>query len=226
MESRHDLRRRPHETRHGINFFMKFPFLQIISPLIIPAYALIACSCAGGSKEESNAAMEAAKPRTMEQRFNSKEKIGYFKDSEGNWKANSNKRSSFESKGASSLAKREYSAKQYNPGEVKKKSWWGDRDYNKKVYAGNTDANRFLTKSQYSDQSADEGKQTSRDAGRRYETESIARKSASEENGPRMQHSSDAETDIRRRVFAEPSIIDWKAQRSMDVNQTRSMLGH
>ena len=205
---------------------MKTTLVHRCSLFAIVAGALIACSCADGSKEESNAATEAAKPRTMEQRFNSKEKIGYFKDSEGNWKANSNKRSSFESAGESSLAKREYNAKQYNPGEVQKKSWWGDRDYNKKSYQGNTDANRFLTKSQYGNQSANEGKQTSRDAGRRYETEAIARKSASEENATSMQHTSDAETDVRRRVFAEPSIIDWKAQRSMDVNQTRSLLGH
>jgi hypothetical protein len=205
---------------------MKAMLIHRCSFLLVVAYALIACSCADASKDQGNAAREAAKPRTMEQRFNSKEKIGYFKDSEGNWKANSNKRSSFESKGESSLAKRQYNGKQYNAGEVQKKSWWGDRNYDKKVYQGNTDANRFLTKSAYSEQSANEGTQTARDAGRRYQTESIARKSASEESGTHMQHSSDAETDNRRRVFAEPSVIDWKAQRSMDVQQTRSLLGH
>ncbi len=226
MESRHDLRRRTHETRNGVNFPMKAMLIHRCSFFVVVACTLIACSCADANKDQGNAAREAAKPRTMEQRFNSKEKIGYFKDSEGNWKANSNKRSSFESKGESSLAKREYNAKQYNAGEVQKKSWWGNRDYDKKVYQGNTDANRFLTKSAYGDQSANEGTQISRNAGRRYETESIARKSASEESGSRLQHSSDAETDIRRRVFSEPSVIDWKAQRSMDVNQTRSLLGH
>lgn len=53
--------------------------------------------------DNSQAATEASKPRSMNERFNARGKEGYYQDSEGNWKIKDDKRSSFESVGRSPL---------------------------------------------------------------------------------------------------------------------------
>ena len=40
-----------------------------------------------------------------------------------------------------------------------------------------------------------------------------------------MKHTSDAETDVRRRVYKQPDIIDWKEQQGLGVKDTNRMLG-
>ena len=40
-----------------------------------------------------------------------------------------------------------------------------------------------------------------------------------------MAKPSDAETDVRRRVFDAPDVIDWREQRPLTIQETRGILG-
>lgn len=186
------------------------------------ALSLITCQCA--EKKATNEAAETSRPRTLTERLNSKEKQGYFKDSEGNWKANNNKRSSFESVGQASMGKKDFNTKKFNPGNYEKKSWWGNREYKPQQYAGNTDASRFATTAPDAGKRADEAGNSSFFSGKKVDTNRIARQGAREESSTGIQRTSDAETDLRRKVYQEPTIIDWREQRALEIKDTKSWL--
>jgi hypothetical protein len=193
-----------------------------IQPLLL---GLALSACFKNEGDDVKVAAEASRPRSMNDRFNSRGKEGYFQDSEGNWKINNNKRSSFETAGEASMAKREYHAGTYNAGSVQKKSWWGDTSHEKPAYQGNTDASRFLTRAPDAGKSARESGTTSLFSHKAMEKKQIDGKLANEQSRGDIGTSSDAETDIRRDVFPEPAITDWRQQRAMDIKDTKSILG-
>ncbi|MBU6326096.1 MAG: hypothetical protein KGQ89_00575 [Verrucomicrobia bacterium] len=193
-----------------------------IQPLLL---GLALSSCFKNEGDDVKVAAEASRPRSMNDRFNSRGKEGYFQDSEGNWKINNNKRSSFETAGETSMAKREYHAGTYNAGSVQKKSWWGDTTHEKPSYQGNTDANRFLTRAADVGKSARESGSTSLFSGKSVEKKQLDHRSANEQSGKLLSKPSDAATDNRRDVFPEPEITDWRQQRAMDIKDTKSILG-
>lgn len=160
--------------------------------------------------------------KPFSQRLN--EKSGYSQDSEGNWKVRGDKRSSFESQGASPYFQGEYQKNTYKTGEYAKKSWWGNKDYGRKTYNGNTDGSRFMTPSALDGKNAREAK-TSADLPGTYQTKNFDTKSANEAATGKIAKPSDVETDIRRRVFQEPQIIDWREQRSLSLEQSKGLLG-
>jgi hypothetical protein len=160
--------------------------------------------------------------RPFSQRLN--EQSGYKQDADGNWTAQSDRRSSFESKGDSPYFSGDYQKKSYQTSEVAKKSWWGKNEYARKSYAGNTDAGHLKTSSRHQGQGALEAGNDAR-LPQRYETGSYATGAAREASGETLERPSDAETDVRRRVFTPPSVIDWKEQRSLSMEQSRSILG-
>jgi hypothetical protein len=114
--------------------------------------------------------------------------------------------------------------KEYKAGDYKKKSWWGDKDYAKKVYEGNTDANSLKKESLWGKKSAGEGSKLAREAGDNYGTKDYATGRAREEGDDGIRKISDAETDERRRVFTRPDVIPWKAQ-GLTVEDTNRMMG-
>jgi hypothetical protein len=186
------------------------------------ALCLITSQCA--EKKVTNEASETSRPRTLTERLNSKEKQGYFKDSEGNWKSNSNKRSSFESAGQASMGKKDFNTKKFNPGNYEKKSWWGNREYKPQQYAGNTDASRFATTAPDAGKSAAEAGNSSFFSGKKVDANRITRQGAREESATGLSRPSDAETDLRRKVYQEPTIIDWREQRALQIKDTKSWL--
>jgi hypothetical protein len=193
-----------------------------IQPLLL---GLALSACFKNEGDDVKIATEATSPRSMNERFNSRGKEGYFQDSEGNWKINNNKRSSFETAGEASMTKREYHAGTYNADSVKKKSWWGDTTHEKPGYQGNTDANRFLTRAPDTGKSARESGSNSLFSGKSVEKKLLDSRSANEQSGNRLSKPSDAKTDVRRDVFPEPEITDWRQQRAMDIKDTKSILG-
>ncbi|MCW1915558.1 hypothetical protein OJ996_18370 [Luteolibacter sp. GHJ8] len=114
--------------------------------------------------------------------------------------------------------------KEYKAGDFKKKSWWGDKDYAKKVYAGDTDANSLKKESVWGKKNAGEASKLAREAGDSYGTKDYATGRAREEGGDGIRKISDAETDERRRVFTSPDVIPWKAQ-GLTVEDTNRMMG-
>ena len=112
---------------------------------------LLAASCASHSGSNSSTG-EAQK--TLSQRLN--ESNGYKQDANGNWVPKIDKRSSFESQGDTHNFKGKFSGKTYKAGEYAKKSWWGNKDYGRQPYAGNTDGSRFQQESLLGGKSANE----------------------------------------------------------------------
>lgn len=171
---------------------------------------------------ETKVAEVAPSHKTFSQRLN--EKNGYTQDSEGNWKIQGDKRSSFESQGVSPYFEGEYQKNTYKTGEYEKKFWWGNKDYGRKTYHGKTDGSRFVTQSPLDDKSALETSRAAKIPGP-YATENFATNPAREASVEKISKNSDAETDIRRRVYVQPEIIDWHEQRSMSLEQSKGLLG-
>ena len=182
--------------------------------------ALLAASCA---KDSGNSSPAPEPHKSLSQRMN--ESGGFKQDAGGNWVPRNNKRSSFESEGESPYFKGEYGGKTYKAGEYAKKSWWGNKDYGRQKYAGDTNGSRFQKSSRFDGQKT---RETTRDNARipdPYQTGNYATAAARESGDGRLAKPSDAETDSRRRSYQEPEIIDWRQQRSITLEQSKGILG-
>lgn len=162
-------------------------------------------------------------PKTLSQRL--EQKNGYKQDAKGNWIPQNDQRSSFESKGKSPYFQGSYQKKTYQTDSYAKKSWWGNKDYGRKTYAGNTDGKRFQKSSAFDGQGAPEAN-TAADIPRSYQTGTYPTTAAREAAIGGIAKPSDTLTDIRRKVYPAPPIVDWKEQRSMSLEQSKGILGH
>lgn len=149
---------------------------------------------------------------------------GFTKDADGNFLPTSKKRSSFEMNRDSPHFKGDYAKKNFKTNDYSKKSWWGDTKYESKKYEGNTDGSRFQASSRFQDAGAREANTSARLPGT-YRTEQYGTGAAREAGSSRLGKPSDAETDVRRRVFTPPAVVDWREQRSMSMGETKSILG-
>lgn len=185
--------------------------------LWIPACLLV--SCAGGSDDATTAAPARA---PLSERIN--EESGFKVDADGNWVPRSDKRSSFESQGQTYDARKDFRTGEYKAGEYKKKSWWGNKEHDRLAYQGDTDGSRFQNSSRFQGEGAREAGNAA-DIPRSYATDTYATSAAREAGADPVAKPSDAETDIRRRVFQEPEIVDWRQQRALTIDQSRGILG-
>lgn len=178
---------------------------------------LLPLSCASDSGDSG-----PEPPKTLSQRLN--EKNGYTQDADGNWLPQTDKRSSFENQGQSAYFQGDYAKKPYETTDYSKKSWWGNKNYGSQKYSGNTDGSRFQTTSRHDGTGALE---TGKSAGlaNAYQTNDYRIGAAREAGTKGIEKSSDAETDIRRRVYPAPEIIDYQQQRSLSLGQSKSLLG-
>jgi hypothetical protein len=177
---------------------------------------LLPVACASHSTPQSA-------PKTLSQRL--EQKNGYKQDAKGNWVPQNDQRSSFESKGKSPYFQGTYQKKSYQTDPYTKKSWWGNKDYGRQPYAGNTDGKHFQKSSGFDGQGALEA-DTTANIPRAYQTGPYATHAAREASAGHLAKPSDALTDIRRKVYKEPAIIDWKEQRSLSMEQSKGILGH
>jgi Ni/Co efflux regulator RcnB len=181
---------------------------------------LLLASCA----KDSNSSSTESGFKPLSQRLD--ENNGYAQDESGNWAPRSDKRSPYESQGGSRYfdKKSNYNQKAYQAGEYAKKSWWGNKDYGRKAYAGETDGSRFQQGSKFQGRTAREAG-GSADIPDAYQTGAYATSAAREAGAGNLDRPSDAETDIRRRVYKQPEIIDWREQRSLTLDQSKGLLG-
>lgn len=177
-------------------------------------------SCAGEGADPSAPAV--AERKGLSERLS--ESGGYKQNENGEWVPKSDKRSAYDSQRDSPYFKGKVEKERYKTGEYAKKSWWGNKDYGKKNYSGNTDGSRFQTKAQ-------QDGQISRDAGRAaratdpFKTNTLSRESARETRNPAINRPSSAAVESQRDSYTAPSVIGWKEQRSMSMDQSRSILG-
>lgn len=153
------------------------------------------------------------------------EQFSLGKDAEGNPLMKSDLRSSFEGKTSQLTQGRDFNGKDYRTKSYAKKRWAGDTQFKAKQYAGNTDASQYKMEPWFVRQQAlADGKKASAD-GQGYRTTQYETPTAREQSSERIEGSSDAETDARRRVYQQPEIIDWKEQKGLGVKDTNRLLG-
>ena len=184
---------------------------------------ILAVSCGSGSKPASSSTpAEAPAFKPLSQRLG--ESNGYQVDANGNWVPKNNKRSSFESQGRSPHFTGEYSKKDFKTQPYARKSWWGNKDFGRQTYAGSTDGSRFQKNSRFGGQGAREAGNNAR-LPDNYRTGNFDTGTARESGLDRLGRPADDATANRRDAYVAPEIIDWRAQRSLSVDQSRGILG-
>ena len=191
---------------------MKILRLIVLLPLLL-------VSCAADKGKETTAAPVR---KTLDERMT--EKNGYKQDSKGNWVPQNDRRSSFEGQSESNYAKGAYKKQEYKTGDYAKKSWWGNKDYESKKYAGNTDGSRFQTRSSLQGQGAREARASAKLPGN-YKTGNYATSAAREAGTTPIKKGSNDQIENRRETFQPPEIIDWREQRSLSMEQSKGILG-
>ncbi|NJM38120.1 MAG: hypothetical protein HC845_09840 [Akkermansiaceae bacterium] len=187
-------------------------------PRIISLLSLwLVASCANNSEKISS----TPERKSLQQRLD--ENHGYKQDADGNWKAQSDRRSSFESQGEASQFRKAFNKKEYKKGEYAKKSWWGNKDYDRKSYSGNTDGSRFQKTASQQGQSAREALDSYET--NNYDTDAYATNAAREARSAQIGKPNNAEIENRRKVFNQPDIIDYRERRSLTIEQSKSILG-
>jgi hypothetical protein len=191
-------------------------------------FALVLCTLAGACADKNSDPSKpaSAEPAGLTERLSSGG--GYKQDENGQWVPNSNKRSSFESKGDSpyfkgKMDKKEYATDGYNG----KKSWWGSKEYGTNEYGGGDSESRFQgTEARQSGLAARDDGKAARESGV-FTTNNHRHdgKSARESGSSPIERPLDAAVQSRRGVYKAPSVIDWKEQRSMSMEQSKGILG-
>lgn len=188
-------------------------FLTIASVLMV--------SCAG-EKVDNSKPTQAAK-QGFQERLS--ENAGYKQNEKGEWVPKSDKRSTYDSQRDTPYFKDKINtSERYKTGDYAKKSWWGSKEYGKKTYEGNTDGSRFHTKAQQEGQVARDNGKAARSSDP-YKTNTLPSESALESRNPAITKSTNALIQSERSKYKAPSVIDWKEQRSMNLDQSRSILG-
>lgn len=183
----------------------------------LPIFALSSCaSKAGKDNADATPVRKSLLSRITED-------SGYKQDSEGNWVAKDNRRSPYESMGQSAYFSKDFKKKDYQAGDYAKKSWWGNKEMDRQSYAGNTQA-PVPQKSELQGKGARELGKVMNTPGS-YGTTPYGTTSARETGAGGIAKPSNDGIENRREGYQQPEIIDWRAQRSLSVDQSRGILG-
>lgn len=185
--------------------------------LLVVSLALV--SCAGEAERDPARPTEH---KSFSERLN--ESNGYKQDPTGNWVPKTDKRSSFEDVAPSPYFTGKQEKKEFKTGEYRKKSWWGNRDFKMDPYQGNTDGSRFQTPARQQGVTAVENRNAA-DLPGAYVTGGYETGAAREAAVDGVSRVTDAETAARRRVYQAPEVINWREQRPITREQTKSLLG-
>ena len=188
--------------------------------LLLPWLAVAAC--APDADSEKPVASAAPARKGLNERLN--ESNGYKKDADGNWVPQNDRRSQYESKGESQFARKNYKKQEYKTGDYTKKSWWGNKEYDRQAYAGDTDGSRFQKASALQGKGAREAA-TSADIPDNYDSGTYATDAANEAGTDAIKKTSNDAIENRRKLYKQPEIIDWREQRSLTLDQSKGILG-
>jgi hypothetical protein len=188
-------------------------------PLTAACALMVSCA---EDKVDHSKPTQAARPGLQERLS---ENAGYKQNEKGEWVPKIDKRSSYDSQRDTPYFKDKLETmERYKTGDYAKKSWWGSKEYGKKSYEGNTDGSRFRK------QARQDGKVARYDGKAAkttdpFKTNTLPSKTARESRNPAIDKPKNAYTESQRKTYKAPSVIDWKEQRSMDIDQSKSILG-
>ncbi len=193
--------------------------MKRIAIMVLPVFGLISC----GSDPTAASSSTSARRLTLEESCN--EKSGFVQDAKGNWVPQVDRRSSFESKGASPYFNGEYGTRQYSATTLKSTPWWGAKDYTTKAFPGKTVASQFQkTASADGTHSQEEGKISSTD-GKAMQTGNVKTGAAREAQSGDMNHTASLPAESPNRTFVPADAVDWQQQRAMSLEETKNILG-
>jgi len=192
----------------------------IRSFLILPVILL--ASCGTGSDKDKSASTPPAR-QTLNERFSGgggRDPNSFQRDSNGKLKINEAKRSPFESQGESHLSNKSFKKQEYKAGDYAKKSWWGNKEYDRQSYAGNTDGSQFKKSSGLADKGANEAGNQARIPDN-YRTGNYATGDSRESTSTQVREGG---TTARERTRKNDQ-FQWDEERSLTVDQSKSILG-
>lgn len=189
---------------------------------ILCASTILLVSCSSGSNSADKTASTTPQRKTMGQRWT--EQSGFKQDKNGKWTARTDQRSPFESQGAANVGRKNFKTSEYKTGDFSKKSWWGNKEYSRPTYAGNTDGSRFQQTSRMQGQGAREASRAA-DLPGTYDTGTYATNAARETGRNGIKKTSNAIVDSQNAKFQQPEIIDWREQRKLSMEQSKGILG-
>ncbi len=183
--------------------------------------SVMTISCADTKEDASRPA--PATHKSMTERLN--EGGGYKQTEDGSWVPKSDKRSSFDSQRESPYFKGKVDKETYKTGDYAKKTWWGgDKDFARKSYGGNTDGSRFQKAAMQDGSRSRSDGQTANLPGP-FKTNTLDRKNARESRASSISRPADAAVQSQRDDYKAPSVIDWREQRRLSMDQSRGILG-
>ena len=186
-------------------------------PLLL---GLLVIGCAEEKVDHSRPTRKDKK--TLSQRLS--ENQGYTQDSDGNWSPTSDKRSSYVCKRSSPFGQDEVKKKAYSAESYAKKSWWGSKSYETSKYQGDTDGSRFQTEARQAGKVAlQDGQRSS--LRNSFETNTLESKAARETNASNVLRPRNDYTESQRRTYKAPSVIDWREQRDLSIEESKGILG-
>lgn len=186
--------------------------------LLLPVLLLASCAA-----DKSREAAPAHERKSLTEQLSTTKAIK--QNAKGEWPDDMKKASSFENNRKSGyFTEKSGIAKPYKTGEYTKTAWGGKKEVSRQSYTGNTGASSLPKASRLQGLGAREASTAAKTPGS-YETGDYKTSAAREGSAKDLDKPSDAETDVRRRVFPEPEISSWKQQRALDVTTTKSILG-
>jgi len=179
---------------------------------------LLLASCAGGGKDNGNDHLAA---EGLSDRLN--RNYGYQVDDKGNWVPRTDKRSQYEGRGGSAYFNGEVGKKTFQAEQLQKGSWMGNKPYDRKAHRLNGAQSDLGAPSRLSNQQAslEHRLQTPEHITGNH----LPNNRAHESSTGSIERPSDAETDVRRRVYGRPDIIDYRQQRDLSIQQSKQLLG-
>lgn len=191
--------------------------LRFIGLIILVAGAVVSCGTSGDGAAESSSGITP-----ISQRLNQEQ--GYVRDADGNWIPRNNRRSQYDSIVATGAGQRNNSGnRRFKANEYQAAEWTRAQSAPPQGYTGNTDGSAFQTTAAAQGQKARQSGSRARTPGN-YKTGAYAT-GRSRENDVRPLDRPQNDRTENQRGFQDPlEIIDWRQQRDLSVDQSRSML--
>lgn len=187
----------------------------------LTAACCLLSSCAE-DKVDNSRPTQAARPG-LQQRLS--ESAGYKQNEKGEWVPKTDKRSSYDSQRDTPYFKDKLETmERYKTGDYAKKTWWGSKEYEKKAYQGDTNKSMFQETARQDGEVSLYDKKVARTSDP-FKTNTLPYKSALERGNPAIDRPTNAHIESEKKTYKAPSVIDWKEQRSLDIDQSRSILG-
>ena len=175
-------------------------------------------SCAGGGRSSEN---DHLATEGLSDRLN--RSYGYEVDTQGNWVPRTDKRSQYEGRSESANFSGNIGKKPFQTNQINKSSWMRGQELER--------PSSHLNRANITMGGANRFNQQQALLDHRLHTPAsikgnhLATPGAYESSSTPIVKTGDTETDVRRRVFQQPDIIDYRQQRELSIQRSKKLLG-